>query len=159
MSWYKSGKREHIVHWDSEMEVERHVYTAGIGGEKFLVELRDNGRIVGGKCRKCKVIYLPPQAYCPKCFSPIDEYVDLGIEGYIKSYTIVRVDMREERLKEPLIIGLVGFRGVLGGLIHFIKGVKPEELRVGQTVEAVLKPKEERVGSIFDIEYFKVKRG
>lgn len=157
MSWHKSGRGEDILHWISSMEVEKYVYTAGIGGERFSRELRENGRIVGGKCRNCGEVYVPPQGFCIKCYSPIEEYVDLGTEGFIKSYTIVRVGMDDKPLPEPVIVAFIGFRGARGGLIHLVKGVKPEELKIGQSVEAVLKPKEEREGNIFDILYFKVK--
>ena len=39
------------------------------------------------------------------------------------------------------------------GLVHFIGGIDPERLKTGMKVQAVFK--EERVGSILDIEHFK----
>ena len=158
MSWEKSGRPGDIIHWHTEMEVEKHVYTAGLAGNVFFRELRENGRIVGGKCRRCNRVYVPPKGFCERCFEPVEEFVDLGIEGYIKTYTIVSIDMKGEPLEEPVIVAFIGFDGAEGGIIHFIGEARPEKLRVGARVEAVFRPREERRGSIFDIEYFRLKR-
>jgi len=154
MSWEKTGKFEDIIHWPSDMEVEKHVYTLGLSGEKFFKELMENGKIVAGKCSNCGKLYLPPRSFCIHCFGEIKEYVDVGLRGKVKSYTIVSVDMDNKPLETPKVIGFIEFPGVIGGLIHFIN-VKPEEIRIGMEVEAVLKPKEERKGNIMDILYFK----
>jgi len=43
----------------------------------------------------------------------------------------------------------------ISGLVHRLGEVEPEEVEIGMPVEIVLKPKEERIGSILDIKYFK----
>ena len=45
-----------------------------------------------------------------------------------------------------------------GGLVHYLGGVKPEEVYIGMSVEAVFKPKKQRKGSILDIKYFRPKK-
>ena len=42
-----------------------------------------------------------------------------------------------------------------GGMMHFLKEVKPEDCEIGMKVEAVMKPARERQGSVLDIEHFK----
>ena len=56
-------------------------------------------------------------------------------------------------LENPEIIAFVRFAD--GGLIHRLGEVELEQVEIGMMVEAVLKPKADRVGSILDIKYFK----
>ena len=63
--------------------------TVGATGSKFLVELRDNKRIMGIKCPQCGSVYVPPRLSCPGCFSKMDEWVELNGKGTISSYTVV----------------------------------------------------------------------
>jgi len=154
MSWEKTGKFEDIIHWPSAMEVEKHVYTLGLAGEKFFRELMENGKIVAGRCKKCNKLYLPPRGFCDNCFEPIDEFVDVGLKGKVKTYTVVRVGMDNKLLDKPIVIAFIEFPNVVGGIIHFLNA-KPEDVKIGMEVEAVIKPREERKGNIFDIRYFK----
>ena len=43
--------------------------------------------------------------------------------------------------------------GADAGLVHFINEIKPEDVKIGMRVEALFK--EDRIGSILDIKYFK----
>src|SRR5439155_12448352 len=54
-------------HWTDSIPLEFH-YTAGVAGEEFRRELRDNGRFLVSKCSKCKSTYIPARMYCPSCF-------------------------------------------------------------------------------------------
>src|SRR5712691_546984 len=54
-------------HWTDSIPLEFH-YTAGVAGEEFRRELRDNGRFLVSKCSKCKSTYIPARMYCPACF-------------------------------------------------------------------------------------------
>ncbi len=48
-------------------------YTAGAIGTRFLIELRENKRIMGTKCPTCEKVYVPARSVCKYCFaqSPI----------------------------------------------------------------------------------------
>ena len=65
------------------------------------------------------------------------------------SERILHVDIDDEKLEEPFVIGFVKIDGTKGGLVHYIKA---PEVKNGMKVRAVLK--KERVGSILDIEHF-----
>ena len=43
-------------------------YSAGETTSRFLVELRDNERIMATRCPECGQILLPPRSFCATCF-------------------------------------------------------------------------------------------
>jgi uncharacterized OB-fold protein len=125
----------------------------GIAGQKFFEELKNNAKIVGTKCNRCNLIYVPAKLYCERCFEELQEYVDVGKTGEIFTYTIAYQDRDENKKNNPSIIAVIKIAD--GAIIHFIKECKIEDLKIGMKVEAVFKPEKERAGSILDIAYFK----
>ena len=130
-------------------------YTYGIAGERFFREIKDNGKLMGTKCERCGLIYLPPRIYCERCFSELKGWLDIEGKGKVHTYTIAYFDLDSSRLTKPVVLALVKFDGIYGGLVHRLGEVKPEEVSIGMPVEVVFKPKKERIGSILDIKYFK----
>ncbi len=130
-------------------------YTFGIAGERFFREIKDNGRIMGAKCDKCNLVYLPPRIYCERCFSELTEWVEIPNKGVVHTFSVSYVDLDGNRLSQPVIIALVKFDGIHGGLVHRLGEIEPEKVKIGMSVEIVFKPKGERNGSILDIKYFK----
>ena len=125
-------------------------YTAGVAGEKFLREIKDNGRLVAARCNNCQLNYLPPRIYCERCMAKLDEYVKIENEGIIQSFTVCTQDREGKQLAEPVNVAFVRFPSAHGGLIHRTNG----EVCVGDKVHLVFKDKSSRTGSILDIECF-----
>jgi hypothetical protein len=50
-------------------------YTWWVGetGSRFLLALRDEGRILGNRCARCNRVYVPPRKNCGRCFADLDE--------------------------------------------------------------------------------------
>ena len=140
--------------WYGDMPIES-LYTVGIAGEKFLRSVKDRGVILGSACPVCDLTYVPPAMYCERCFAKLEEWVEVGNSGTVYTFTVLARSLDNEPLDEPQILALIKMEGVHGGLIHRLGEVKPEEVEIGMSVEAVFKPKKEREGSILDIEYFK----
>jgi len=132
-----------------------YLYTLGVAGERFFKAIKDNSVIMGAKCDKCGVVYLPPRLYCEVCFSELKEWVDVGKRGYVYTYTIAYVDHDGKPLDKPIIYALIRINGTVGGILHKLGEVDPEKVYIGMEVEAVLKPPEQRTGSINDILYFR----
>ena len=128
-------------------------YTYGIAGERFFREIKDNAKITGTKCQKCNLIYVPPRIYCERCFEGLEEWCEIENKGEIYTYTISWVDLDGSRLEEPVILALVKFDGVYGGIVHKVEEVSADDVKIGMKVSAVFK--EKREGSILDIKYFK----
>ena len=125
-------------------------YTAGVAGERFLREIKDNGKLVAARCLNCKLNYLPPRIYCERCMARLEEYVPVENTGVVESYTICAQDNEGKLLPQPIGVALVRFPSVHGGLVHKTNG----EVSVGDNVRVVFKEKSKRTGSILDIEYF-----
>jgi uncharacterized OB-fold protein len=121
-----------------------------------LRELKDSGRLFGTRCDACQVTYAPARQYCERCLSPLDEWVEVPLAGTLASFTIVRVDLDGNPLPQPGILGLIDLDNATGCFVHWIAGVEPDRLRVGQHVAAELRSPGERRGSITDIAHFRV---
>lgn len=125
-------------------------YTVGIAGQKFFEEIKNNAKIVGTKCSKCNLTYVPAKMFCERCFVDLDDYWDVGTQGEIFTYTISKKDKAKE---QPTVIAAIKIAD--GIIIHLIGECSPEEVKIGQKVEAVFKSKKSRTGGILDIVYFK----
>ncbi len=129
-------------------------YTAGVAGERFFREIKDNGRLVASRCPNCNLNYLPPRIYCERCMSKLEEYVHIENSGTVETFTQCYQDADGKNLPEPVTVALVRFPSAHGGIVHRAKG----EVSIGDKVHLVFKEKSKRTGSILDIEYFE-KRG
>lgn len=154
MSTEKMTDPRKIRHWIGDMETD-YVYTLGLAGEKFLWEIKENARIMGAKCKKCGLIYVPSRLFCERCFEKLTEWIEMEKVGTVHTYTIARVDVDNSRLKKPTIWAMIKIDGAHGGFVHKLDELKPEDVKIGMRVEAVFKDKEERKGSILDIKYFR----
>ncbi len=141
-------------HWTDSIPLEYH-YTAGVAGEEFRKELRDNGRFLSSKCPKCGSTYVPARMYCPTCFVEIKEHSSLQKPGYVYSFTSVVRDRSGSKSHRPTIVVLVKFEGVKGGIVHKLDIDDPESVAVGIKVEPVLRHRSQRSGALTDIITFK----
>lgn len=141
-----------VRHWLGDMEAD-YCYTLGVAGERFFKEIQEKGRIMGAKCPRCGITYVPPRMYCEKCFAKLEEWVDVGKKGVVYTFTVATIDINDSKLEKPVIYALIKFHGTHGGIIHKIE--KTDAVGIGMEVEAVLKPQKQRKASINDIAYFK----
>jgi uncharacterized OB-fold protein len=125
----------------------------GATGTKFLSEIRDNKKIMGIKCPTCGKVYVPPRSHCPVDFARMSEWVDLSGKGSLSTYTIVRYQEPYLPKEPPFAYGVIQLDGADTGIAHFLGQVDLDKIKVGMRLEPVFK--EEREGSILDIDYFK----
>ena len=143
-----------VKHRVGHMETD-YLYTAGIAGDRFFKELKENAKIFGAKCGKCGIVYVPPRIYCERCFERLEEWLEVGSTGSVFTYTTAHVDEKGSRLEKPTIWAFVKIDGTDGGFVHKLREVDLKDVKIGMRVKAVLKAKEKREGSVLDIEYFK----
>ena len=141
-------------HWTDSIPLEYH-YTAGVAGEEFRRELKENGKLLTSKCPKCKTSYLPARMFCPSCFIETKERTTIGKPGYVYSHTVVSRDKSGNRTSEPTLVALVKFDGVTGGIVHRLETDFPDKVTIGLKVEPVLRESNHRTGALTDIIYFK----
>ncbi len=138
--------------WHDPMPVSNR-YTFGLAGERFFRTLKEAGKIMGSRCDRCEVDYVPARQFCERCMDELEDWFDAGTGGEVYAFTHVSVDTDGDRLEESETIAFV--RMADGGIIHRLGEIDRGEIQIGMRVQAVLKPQAEREGSIQDILHFK----
>ncbi|MGD2252272.1 MAG: Zn-ribbon domain-containing OB-fold protein [Anaerolineales bacterium] len=138
--------------WHGELPIVSR-YTAGLAGERFFRALMDEGKLLASRCEACDITYLPARQFCERCMDELTEWTDAGLRGKVHTFTLLHLNLDGSEKEEPDLVAFIRFGD--GGLVHRLGEVDPEEVEIGMAVEAVLKPKAKREGSILDIEYFK----
>ncbi len=128
-------------------------YTAGVAGQRFFEDLKEYGKIYGSRCAACDLTYVPARIYCERCFARLEDWIDVGTEGTVYSFTVVHKNKSGEFKDEPSLI--VAVRIADGLLIHRLGECSAAEAWIGMPVQAELKAPAERRGGIEDIKYFK----
>ncbi len=149
MSWDKHGRIHDLIFWPEREEVDKYVYTPGLHGlelAKALVE----GRILGMKCSDGSV-YVPPKTFCPDFGE--GSLVEIKGPWRLQYYTVVYEDLYGNRLEKPIVVGVIKPDDAVNGMIHIVN-VDPGKVYVGMELKPVFKPKDQRKGTITDIQYF-----
>jgi uncharacterized OB-fold protein len=134
-----------------------YAYSAGETISKFLVELRDNARILATKCPKCQQILLPPRSFCATCFVSLkDQWVEIEPVGELITYSVC-TEVITGAPEPPYVVAFVTLGGSSTPMAQFLKGIDlsdidkaTKELKAGMAVRAVFKDRAERKASILD---------
>jgi uncharacterized protein len=131
-------------------------WSVGRYGSRFLQEMRDNKKIMGIRCPKCKRVYTPIRKVCGRCYAAMDEIVPLSDEGTIECCTIIQFGFVDPNtgVQRPVPYGyaFIKLDGADSCLTHFLDSTDPEKVKVGARVKAVFE--EKRTGSLLDIKCF-----
>jgi uncharacterized protein len=150
----KLERPDEVRRWDGRIPVS-HRYTPGVAGDVFFTALRHRGVLLGSSCGSCSYTYVPARLFCERCFAELSADVEVGPGGELASFTISYTDLEGGPLEQPVTIGLVRPDGADAMLVHRVVEAGDEPLEIGQRIEIVLKPEDERTGSIDDIEGFR----
>ena len=127
-------------------------YTYGVAGERFFREMKDRGHLVASTCPKCRKRFLPPSQYCEDCFVEMTEYSPVASAGTVQSFAVLHESLDETPLPEPIIAAFVQFDGVSGGLLAPLRGIRPDQVKIGERVKAVIE-KQKPTHSIADLSF------
>ena len=114
------GKQDIIMipgQWNISFE-----YAAGVTGSEFLRRLRDEKRISGVQCPKCRRVILPPRGFCDRCFVAVEGWIDVGPGGVIQSFTITTEPFLGLP-DPPYAIAYVTLDGASTAMVNFVRGV------------------------------------
>src|SRR5919197_5011804 len=133
----------------------RYAWDTGEAIGRYLAELKE-GRLIARACRKCERVMIPPRMFCERCFRPTDEWVYVKDTGKILTFSLCYVSWDVRRLKQPQIPAVIEIDGASPGMgiLHVVKKIAPEKVRIGMAVRAVWKSKTQRIGSVTDIDYW-----
>jgi uncharacterized protein len=128
-------------------------WSVGEVGSRFLVALRDEQKILGNRCPECRTVFVPPRLNCGKCFKRIDDWVEVGPEGVVEAYTIIRFAYPLQPVEPPYAYALIKLDGADVGFMHIIKAGL-DLLHKGIRVRPRFA--EKRTGHIKDIDQFTI---
>ncbi len=133
----------------------RYAWDTGEAITRYLAEFKA-GRLVARSCHQCGRVMIPPRMFCEQCFRPTDDWVYVKDTGRIATFSLCYVTWDVRRLKQPQIPAVIEIDGASPGMgiLHLVKKVVPEQVRVGMAVRAVWKPKSKRIGSVTDIDHW-----
>ncbi|MFC4006971.1 Zn-ribbon domain-containing OB-fold protein [Nonomuraea purpurea] len=84
-------------HWGFD-----YTYFAGEAASRFFAELKDNRRVMGARCPSCRRVLVPARAFCDACFERTGDWVEVGPEGTLETFTIIATAF--PGLPEPPIV-------------------------------------------------------
>ena len=118
----------------------------------FLTGLRD-GRVVGTVGSGGRVI-VPPTEYDPETGEETSDFVEVGPEGTVTSWSWVPRPSAKQPLQQPFAWVLVRLDGADTSFLHVLPASSPDEVSTGMRVRPEFAPDGERVGHVKDIRYF-----
>lgn len=127
--------------------------TAGHHLSTYLRAMQEK-RIVGGRCPSCTKVYLPPRGACPTCGVPAAENVEVAHHGIVTTFCVIRIPFDAAPFPPPYIAVAVLLEGADLPLFHLLRGIPPEEARMGMRVRAVWAPDEELGPTLASIKWF-----
>jgi uncharacterized OB-fold protein len=97
--------------------------------EQFYKHIRQ-GKLLGGKCKKCGKVHLPPRPLCDNCLSKEFEWVEIPKHGQLLTYTIIHIAPIQFQEMTPYAVGIVQLeKGIK--IPGMIKGIPLEMIRIG----------------------------
>lgn len=130
-------------------------YYAGRITSRFLQTIRDEGRIMGVRCTACGMVLVPPGVVCGQCWADTGECVAVADRGIVTTFVVVNVPFYGQQVEIPYVLAHVLLDGADTSIMHLIREVPSNAVRMGMRVEGIWKPPEEREGSLTDIRYFR----
>ena len=131
-------------------------YSAGRYGSRFLEALRE-GRILASKCRACGFVLVPPRIACANCYGPMEEFVEVGPQGTLATFTQVAfpfIDPETGQMRPvPYTYGMIRLDGARNTFQYFLEEKDVTKLRTGLRVIPVFR--DSREGSLRDLLFFR----
>ncbi|MEM3616698.1 MAG: Zn-ribbon domain-containing OB-fold protein [Candidatus Bathyarchaeia archaeon] len=91
-------------------------------------------KLIGGKCRKCGKIHLPPRPLCDKCLSTEFEWVKMPKTGKLLTYTIIHVAPTQFQNMAPYAVGIIQLENGVK-IPGMIRNVPLDKIRVGMPLK------------------------
>jgi uncharacterized OB-fold protein len=127
-------------------------YTPGRTTSEGLKAIKE-GRMEGRRCPSCRKVYFPARGGCSMCGQEFAETVRIKETGTLATFAVVNVNFANRVIDLPYVTAEVVFDGADTTTMVLLRGVAPEEARMGMRVKAHWIPKEEWDYSLANIDY------
>jgi len=120
-------------------------------------------KILGTKCNECGRTLVPARPFCPRCFKPMDEWMEVAQEGTIISWSYVNYTyfgMTQDMIPQvPVSVKLDGtdcgwLFGNIGGFDVNNFDLVNAKVKVGGRIKAVWRNEPE--GNMLDIDHWEI---
>ena len=114
-------------------------YRYSMGGQsKFFIELKNNKKILGTKCKKCGKVWMPPRVNCSDCYEDTD-WVELQPSGVILTSTIAWFTTSAFIKNVPYAMAFIKLDEASTGMLQgvFSENLVPSKIKRGKRVKAV----------------------
>jgi len=88
------------------------------------------GKLMGGKCRKCGKVHLPSRPLCDNCFSKEFEWIEVPQKGKLLTYTVIHVAPTQFQGMAPYAVGIVQLENGVK-IPGMVRGVALEQIKIG----------------------------
>ena len=102
---------------------------------KFFDNL-NNKKLTGTRCVKCKTIYCPPRADCPKCMASEVDWLELSGRGKLVAFTVIHVGPASYEKYVPYVVAMIELEEG-PKLLAAMRDVKQEDIKIGMPVKAI----------------------
>lgn len=143
--------------WDFEYR-----YFAGETTSRFLVALRDEGRIMGTRCPSCKRVLVPARSFCDWCYVDTEDWVEVGPQGTIETFTIMTAPL-PGLPDPPVAIAYVTLEGADTAILNTVRDLDLNDVETAAELLLSQPPVraefvEERLGRITDFHFVVIDR-
>jgi uncharacterized OB-fold protein len=127
--------------------------TAGRTYSRYLLALAKK-QIIGGRCPRCTKVYVPPRGSCPTCGVPTGEEFPISHEATVTTFCIVNIPFGAMPFPPPYVVAALLLDGADLPILHLVRGVSPDQVRMGLRVRAVWVPDAELAPTVESIRWF-----
>lgn len=100
-----------------------------------FVELLEEGRVAGTRCKKCGESFFPPRADCFNCLSAEIEWFEITGKGHLISYSTLSYAPSGFEQDLPYIVAVVQFDNNIKLFGRLSKEIRPEEVEIGMALK------------------------
>jgi uncharacterized OB-fold protein len=129
-------------------------YSPGRATSRFLRGIA-RGKLLGQRCPVTGKVYIPPRGASPTHGIPTEEEVEVADKGTVTTFCIVRVPSANIDLELPYVCAHILLDGADIPFFALIQECRPEDVHMGQRVEAVWVAEDELGPTFESIRYFR----
>jgi len=130
-----------------------YIVTAGRTYTRYLQALAHK-RIIGGRCPRCEKVYVPPRGSCPTCGVPTGETIDVQHTATVTTFCVVNIPFGAMPFKPPYVVASLLLDGADLPILHLVRGMPADQVRMGLRVRAVWVPDEALAPTVESIRWF-----
>ena len=131
-----------------------YTYVAGVGRTVFLRGLAER-RLLARRCPGCAQVYLPPPEFCSRCLRELEAPFELDGRGVVSTFCVVNFPFPGQTITPPYVVAYIQVHGAGTRLMHLVRDVEPDRVRIGMEVEPVWAADEELGTSLTSIRHFR----